>query len=196
MRDVKIQAPSFDGLGLEPNMVLALDSVVKATQKALDEMAKSGAADITVTLGDGKQVTLDQLAEYLPWKGVVWGVHMSWVAAFMRKGWRVCDGTRGTPSIHPRPGDSPAVQRFIRAVKWGGNSGGLDGSEDHAHTSHVAHYHTVNASTVKIKVVTCDSGTEVSLSNHTHVTADYGAMAHVASAHTPQCCDLIFLMKV
>jgi hypothetical protein len=138
--------PSMHGLNFSnPSMV---QEAVKAVISSVAELA----AEVSEHINNPKYIvvngkTLQQSLEEGKWeKGDIKIHHGTWASAMaqVRKGWRICDGTFGTPQIHPRQGSSD-LQRVPRGGAYGSNSGSTGGAATHTHTATMAsHQHPIN----------------------------------------------------
>jgi len=67
--------------------------------------------------------------------GTIVMYHGRWQNAAEIPGWAICDGSNGTPEIHPPPSSDSPVQRMVRATAFGTRSGTTAGAKCHCHTT-------------------------------------------------------------
>jgi len=194
VKKVRIQVPSYEGLNLERNVVLAFSSTVAAVQEAMEDVQKLGArGNITINIPGEGRVPLDDLSDRLCSPGMVCLFWITWEAALAKRGWTICDGTCGAPPLHPRRGsDDP--QRFPVAGPWG-HSPSTPSRESTGGTE--THHHVLNnietdPSTMLSEELLTGCGVTASHRDHTHhITADTDGAAHL-----PPYCEFIFMMKL
>jgi hypothetical protein len=226
MQDITFEPPSVEGLGLDGATEAAFGSFGVAVRRAFEELntRAQDPASIRVETSDGPQ-TLRDLGSAVLCRGMIVPIHCSWASALMRRGFVICDGSNGTPKIHPRPNDSVQVQRFIRATLWGTSSGATGGTSLHTHSDHDAadiaaaikdhdgHTHSYNGTTNASCCATVYAGdgyeqaastghthfytgkTNTNTAGRAHEAAEDADLAHNVVDHTPPYCDVIFLMK-
>ena len=192
----KIQAPSYEGLDLDDNVVQALDSLVKATQAALNKIeqdtAKSLTANITISTPDGN-IRLKDLGQFIARRGEIRMFFITWGEAFGMRGWRPCTGAGGTPAIMPDPklgGES----RFPRGAGFAGDLTVLPIGGGHLHP---CDFDTEVAEDDPIWVdqTPCSTAIQIQGKDHFHAV-DKNTDPSGDASTLPPYCDLIFMMKL
>jgi hypothetical protein len=118
--------------------------------------------------------------------------------ASVPSGWKLCDGTNGTPDLR---------DRFIYGWTAGADPGGTGGTSTHSHDDHAAHSHgpgtlggttgvnsTQSAQLVGVINVAADGHTH-GFSVTTGATANNSAQSHSSANHLPPYFKLAFIMK-
>ena len=99
------------------------------------EWASDPSQQAAIEIPGAGALTLQEISAYLPISGTLWQFSGSWAAAATIPGWAICDGSNGTPKIHPAIDDASPIQRMVRATAYGASSGGTAGTECHRHTT-------------------------------------------------------------
>lgn len=163
MISLELNLPSRDGFDLKDEE--DLDEVFSLYDYALNDLTeqiREQANNPNYIVVGGKTLQEKQRkGDFFP--GMVVQFHGTWSEALSlaRKGWRICDGTFGTPQFHPHPNNGGS-QRVPRGAVWGKNSGSTGGADTHAHAATAGgHTHDLNG----VGATTNDPGT------HTHTIA-------------------------
>jgi hypothetical protein len=136
-------SPSMTGRGLEPGVEDALSSMGGSLQYLVDEINWELDQLRNVQIPGQGSVSLQELfdgtaawaeAMFLPSNSIVM-YHGTWQDAAELAGWTICDGSNGSPQIHPPPSAASPVQRMVRATAFGTGSGDTAGTECHCHAT-------------------------------------------------------------
>ena len=197
--NVKLQAPSYEGLDLDNKTVQALDSLAKATQAALDKIQdrtpKDLTANITIATPDGK-IPLREIGQRIARRGEVRMFYITWAEAFGMRGWLPCTGAKNTPPISPDPALG-GEQRFPRGAAFGKDEIiPVDGGT-HLHACLFDTEVTdIDSDGVWVDNTLCGSQIEVPDWGHWHPNdADTETTGDGDASALPPHCDLIFMMK-
>lgn len=133
MLNTSLSLPSRYGQDLSDPDVL--ESVLAARDSALMQFAQDVtrlANDPRYIVVNGQPLQKQAEADAQP-RGTLRIYHGSWANALKMRGWKICDGTGGTPQIHPSPNDTSTLSRYMLASAWGSDSGTTSGAATHSH---------------------------------------------------------------
>jgi len=123
--------PSRDGLQIDEELDGHLASRDIALQDFVQQIQEQMNNPKNIVTG-GKSLAENSESLTAP-RGTLRLFYGSWGEALFMKGWKICDGTGGTPQIHPTPGGDVAYQRFLKATAWGQNAGTVYDGGSHSH---------------------------------------------------------------
>jgi hypothetical protein len=210
-RDAMFFMPALEGVEVPTwfqNAWGTLGTSLDGAFRNIGEWASDPSQQAAIEISGAGALTLQEISDYLPTSGTIWPFHGSWAAAATMRGWAICDGSNGTPKIHPAIDDASPIQRMVRATAYGVDSGTTAGTECHTHTSSCdCHTHGIDIAQTGepssyFEVIECSGGGCCAANyNHTHSVAgdtdEYGhSHTNTSTAHLPQVIDLIWLMKL
>ena len=136
-RDAMFFMPSPEGVEAPAWFMNAWGSLGTSLDQAFRTIGgwTSDPSQTIIEVQDAGALTLQEISDYLPISGTLRPFHGSWAAAATMRGWAICDGSNGTPKIHPALGDASPIQRMVRATAYGVNSGTTAGTECHCHAT-------------------------------------------------------------
>lgn len=90
--------------------------------------------NVSIEVQGSGSLSFEEISDYFAPRQTLRIFAGSWAAAATMRGWAICDGSNGTPKIHPSIDDASPIQRMVRATAYGTDSGGTAGAECHCHT--------------------------------------------------------------
>jgi hypothetical protein len=136
-RDAMFFMPALEGVEVPTwfqNAWGTLGTSLDGAFRNIGEWASDPSQQAAIEISGAGALTLQEISDYLPTSGTIWPFHGSWAAAATMRGWAICDGSNGTPKIHPAIDDASPIQRMVRATAYGVDSGTTAGTECHCHT--------------------------------------------------------------